>query len=111
MSELFTSAYGPLFEVRLLHHYWLDDGAIAFDDIASDATRSARLLDYDVRQFLDVVPTAATETALSGYGCLFKNQALGFLVATGCVFSTLYQAQSSAGERRASESATFAPAI
>ena len=28
---------------------------------------------------------------------------MGFLFATGCVFSTLYQAQSSDGERRASE--------
>ncbi len=81
MSEPFSFAYSRLFEVRLLHHYWLDDGATAFDDIASDATKAARLADYDVRQFLEVVPTADTQTVLAGYGCLFKSQALGFLVA------------------------------
>ena len=33
MAEHTTSAYRRLFEVRLLHHYWLDDGATIFDKI------------------------------------------------------------------------------
>ena len=32
MVERTRTAYRRLFEVRVLHHYWLDDGATTFDD-------------------------------------------------------------------------------
>jgi hypothetical protein len=80
MSERATSRYKRLSEVRLLHHYWLDDGATAFDLIADQARKDARLLAYDVRPFLAVRPTQATEDALRAFRCLFRQTALGFVI-------------------------------
>jgi hypothetical protein len=80
MAERTTSLYQRLFEVRLLHHYWLDEGATVFDQIADPVKKEARLLGYDMRPFLEVRPTAATETSLSAARCVFRQTALGFLV-------------------------------
>lgn len=96
MAEQIVNGYKRLFEVRLLHHYWLDEGAKIFDllpkdDIERNAlptplereqpTRERRLLNYDVRPFLSVVPTATTEQRLKGLRCVFKATALGLVVA------------------------------
>jgi hypothetical protein len=81
MAERTTSPYQRLFEVRLLHHYWLDEGATVFDGIADQTKRDARLLAYDVRPLLAVKPTRSTEEGLRALGCLFRPTALGFIVA------------------------------
>src|SRR5882762_426494 len=81
MSERVTNGYLRLFEVRILHHYWLDDGATVFDKIASQAARDSRLLAYDHRPFLAVRPSLLTEKLLAAYRCLFKGTPLGFVVA------------------------------
>ena len=60
MSERKTTRIKRLFEIRLLHHYWLDEGTVVFDQIADAARREARLLAYDMRAFLSVKPTAST---------------------------------------------------
>jgi hypothetical protein len=81
MSESITNRYQRLFEVRLLHHYWLDEGATLFDDIPDAAKKDSRLLAYDIRPILTVVPTAATKKTLTADRCLFRETAIGFLVA------------------------------
>lgn len=80
MAEQVKIGYKRLFEVRLLHHYWLDEGKVVFDSLADDE-RGKRLLTYDVRPFLSVAPTATTEQRLKGLRCVFKTTALGFVVA------------------------------
>ena len=80
MSERKTSRNKRLFEIRLLHHYWLDEGAVVFDRIADQAKREARLLDYDMRPVLSVRPTASTAGRLNGLQCLFRETALGCVV-------------------------------
>ncbi|MBY5456429.1 hypothetical protein HFO89_08670 [Rhizobium leguminosarum] len=80
MTERATTAYRRLFEVRLLHHYWLDEGARVFDNLPAIG-RHARLLAYDARAFLEVRPTRSTDDLLSGLGCIFRPTALGFVVA------------------------------
>jgi hypothetical protein len=80
MPERILARNVRLFEVRLLHHYWLDEGATVFDDIADQAKRNARLLAYDMRQFLAIRPTPATADALRGLRCLFRETALGCVV-------------------------------
>ena len=80
MSERITNSYKRLFEVRLLHHYWLDEGATAFDLITDQAKKEARLQAYDVRPILAVRPTSATEDALRAFRCLFRQTTLGFIV-------------------------------
>lgn len=80
-ADVVRIAYTRLFEVRLLHHYWLDDGATVFDAIADDQVKSRRLLAYDVRRLLAVVPSAATASAIAGMRGVFRTTGLGFLVA------------------------------
>lgn len=72
-------AYRRLFELRLLHQYWLDEGATRFDDLSS-AVRDARLLAYDVRSFLSIRPTPDTGRVLRGSGCVFVASTLGLIV-------------------------------
>ena len=79
MTERATTSYNRLFEVRLLHHYWLDDGATVFDKLAADE-QNERLLTYDVRPIFGVTPTASTQTLLGNLRCIFKPTGLGFMV-------------------------------
>jgi hypothetical protein len=81
MAERSTTAYQRLFEVRLLHHYWLDDGSQAFDALAADM-RAERLLAYDIRPVLRVAPTPSTRRQLDGLRCIFRATGQGFVVAT-----------------------------
>lgn len=81
MGELITNGYKRLFEIRILHHYWLDDGATVFDLISTQEQRDKRLLSYDMRQFLSVSPTALASKSLRGLKCVYKNTALGCVVA------------------------------
>lgn len=74
------SGYQRLFEVRLLHHHWLDDGATIFDHIADPAKRELRLLNYDKRPLFAVRPTLTTKNVLAVHRCLFLDTAMGFIV-------------------------------
>lgn len=81
MAERVLTGYKRLFEVRVLHHYFLDEGISDFTAL-DEATRMRRLLSgYDVRQFLSFAPAAPTERLLRGLGCLYKTTGLGFVVA------------------------------
>jgi hypothetical protein len=81
MIERISNGYRRLFEIRLLHHYWLDEGATVFDLLAEQTKKDTRLLQYDVRSFLAVTPTVATLEALRGFRGVYKNTALGCLAA------------------------------
>lgn len=81
MAEQVRIGYKRLFEVRLLHHYWLDEGSTVFDLIPDQAKKDGRLLTYDVRPILSITPTTATEKKLKGLGCVYKTTALGCVVA------------------------------
>lgn len=80
MSERLTRGFRRLFEVRVLHHYWLDDGAKLFDNIL-EPQRTVRLLDYDVRSFMEITPTPSTQWMMTGLQCMFRATALGLVVA------------------------------
>jgi hypothetical protein len=81
MTEQVISGYRRFFEIRLLHHYWLDEGSTVFDLLADQAKQDARLLAYDSRPFLKIAPADATATALNGCGGFFKETRLGCIVA------------------------------
>ncbi len=74
------SGYQRLFEVRLLHHHWLDEGTTIFDQISDQVKRNSRLLNYDKRSLLAVRPTLATRNVLAAHKCLFLETAMGFIV-------------------------------
>lgn len=80
MAEKIITGYQRLFEVRLLHHYWLDDGKSVFDALPQNA-QNALLLQYDCRRFMSIEPTTTSKALLKGLGCIFKSTALGFIVA------------------------------
>lgn len=79
--EVVRIGYIRLFEVRVLHHFWLDDGATPFDAIADQAVKTQRLLTYDVRRLLVVEPSRATQATIAGLRGVFRMTGLGFLVA------------------------------
>lgn len=60
----FQITYKKLFTVNFYHHYFLDDGATAFDD--NTTLKASQLLKYDFKSFLKVVPSEETILKLSG---------------------------------------------
>lgn len=78
MAEQIISTYRRLFQVLVLHHYWLDDGA---DTAALIPAEIDDLLDYDVRDVLRIEPLVTTQARLDGLGGVFKATATGMLVA------------------------------
>jgi hypothetical protein len=80
MAERIVNGYKRLFEVRLLHHYWLDDGSAIFDTLP-EIRRNKLLLAYDSRSFLEVKPSVSTVNQLKALRGVFKNTAPGFVVA------------------------------
>ena len=80
MAELIWNGYDKLFEIRLLHHYWLDNGSSVFDTIPGDK-KERRLASYDVRALLTIAPTSSTVRALKGLHYIYKDTALGCIVA------------------------------
>lgn len=80
MAEQIRIGYKRLFEVRVLHHYWLDFGAANFDALPQ-ARKTKLLLTYDCRKFISIQPTKSTENKLKALNGVFKNTALGLVVA------------------------------
>lgn len=80
MGEQIGYSYQRLFEVRLLHHYWLDDGSNMFDTLPN-SRKIALLQHYDMRSMMEVNPTAATKSKIKALKGVFRSTALGFVVA------------------------------
>lgn len=81
MVEQVFNGYQRLFEVRLLHHYWLDEGATVFDLIPDQIKKDRRLLKYDIRSYLGMRPRATTAKTIRSVNGVYKNTALGCMVA------------------------------
>ncbi len=69
----FSITYRPLFQVNILHNYFLSDGT-------GDTIESDLLAKYDARGFVDLIPTDQTISILKGHKMVFKKQAEGFTV-------------------------------
>lgn len=75
-----TVTYEILFEVKILHHYFLNRAQVVFDRIPL-AERAALMLSYDCREFVEIRPTASCLQLLRSHRCIFKQTAAGFVVA------------------------------
>ena len=84
LIETFTTGYETLFQVRILHRYFLNVGTLAFDAAAPPpaallALTAARQA-YHVGQFWRLVPDAATVEVLRNARLVFKLLPDGFRV-------------------------------
>ncbi|ETX04317.1 hypothetical protein [Candidatus Entotheonella palauensis] len=72
--------YAILFEVRVLHDYFLNRGSRVHESL-DEAQREALMRSYTSETFLEVAPARYTEKLLAGHNMIFKTTATGFLVA------------------------------
>ncbi|WOD42830.1 hypothetical protein [Hwangdonia lutea] len=72
----FNTTYKPLFEIELLHDYFLNDGATAFSTL-SDADKKKRLSLLDISEFIEVVPSQNTIQKMAGHKIVFKTRKTG----------------------------------
>lgn len=71
--------YGILFEVKIIHHFFLNKGENAYDAM-SDADKANMMLKYDVREIFEIVPTEECSKILSAHNCIFKNTSTGIII-------------------------------
>ncbi len=81
MPDLLRVGYTRLFELRIIHHYWLDEGATTFDAIPDAAVRQDRLLGYDARRVVAITPRRATAALVEALGGFLRATNLGAVVA------------------------------
>lgn len=92
MTEFIITGYKRLVEVRIVQHYFLDDGADDFQAPfnPNDSTqvralklqgREKRWNRYDLRKVLCIKPTAATDLLIKRLNGVYRQTATGFLVA------------------------------
>src|SRR5258705_2721459 len=77
----FASSYRTLFEVRLLHHFFLNRADLLYDNMDSN-NKSRALNGYDVRDFVAIEPTSACAQELGNYHLVYKNTSSGLIVGT-----------------------------
>lgn len=80
MSERVRTVFKKLFEIKILHHYWLDEGDTVFDFIADSRKKADRLQTYDVRKIVSITPDEPTAKALQTYRCVYRTTAQGLVV-------------------------------
>jgi hypothetical protein len=79
MAEQISSGYNRLFEVRILHHYWLDEGAVVFDSL-DETTRNKKLLNYIISGFIALKPTPRTTDLMRNFRAVARQTGIGLVV-------------------------------
>ena len=79
-----TISYNILFEVNILHHYFLNRGQKNFA-VMNEKEQAKVLLKYDVQDFLEISPSAKCQRLLERCRCLFKKTSTGIIVGTQAV--------------------------
>jgi hypothetical protein len=74
-----TITYNMLFEVKILHHFFLNKGETIFDSM-SDEDKALIMLNYDVREFFDIYPTPECLKTLNAHNCVFKATSQGIII-------------------------------
>jgi hypothetical protein len=71
--------YHVLFEVKIMHHYFLNRGTVIFDSM-SVADQADVMLKYDAREIFEIVPTEECTKILNANHCIFKATSTGIIV-------------------------------
>ncbi|WP_167612485.1 hypothetical protein [Maribellus sediminis] len=75
----FAITYKPLFEVKILHLYYLNKGDVEFFSM-NDNDKEKQLAGYDISTFFRIVPTSVTQNKLEGHKLVFKRHTSGFTI-------------------------------
>ena len=75
----FSITYKPLFEVKILHHYFLDKGNTNFFSM-NEEQRKKQLADFDISSVFAIIPSVMTQRKLAGLQMVVKNTGNGFTV-------------------------------
>lgn len=75
----FNITYGLLFEVTLLHNYFLNSGEDTYTGMSTD-DKKKMLQKFDSNSFTTITPTLETITQLRNYKMVFKSTKTGFRV-------------------------------
>lgn len=78
----FNKVYRPLVDVKLLHHYFLDEGEDVYGDSLDAASMEKNLAQYRLSNFMSVQPTEKTITTLKNLRSRFVLSNQGFQVVT-----------------------------
>jgi hypothetical protein len=77
----FNKVYRSLFNVEILHHYFLDEGEDVYDSGLDADKMETNLAAYDLSTFMKVVPTTKTIQTLKNFRSKFIQTKQGFQVA------------------------------
>lgn len=75
----FSITYKPLFEVEILHSYFLNDGNSDFLSM-NVVNQKRRLKLLDISEFINVIPSQETIKKMTGHHLVFKKSKSGFTV-------------------------------
>ncbi len=75
----FSIKYNPLFQVKILHNYFLNKGVEEFNSM-SDAEKAKQMDLYDIASFVNIVPTLKTQHKINGHNLVFKTSDDGFTI-------------------------------
>jgi hypothetical protein len=64
--------YENLFELKILHHFFLDKGEVRWDEMSA-ADQDKLIALYDIREFFEITPTPECRQALFSHHCTVKN--------------------------------------
>lgn len=76
----FSSRYKPLFNVNILHNYFLDEGEVSFRDHMDQNNKDMRLKAFNAGSFMKVIPTIETEKKIRGHNLIFRETNAGFSI-------------------------------
>ena len=74
----FQITYKKLLTINFYHHYFLDDGATAFD--INSTLKAEQLLKYDFGNFLRIFPSEQTSQKLQGHKIIVKIETSGISI-------------------------------
>ncbi len=77
MSQILL--YKSLFEVNILHHFFLNKGEQEWDKMNQEDKHRMES-NYDIREIFDITPTQESTKVLSSHSCIFKRTSTGILV-------------------------------
>lgn len=77
----FSITYKPLFQVNILHEYYLNKGLAEYASM-SETDKSKQLVNYNFSNFFSVLPSSKSVQKLKGHNMVFKTSNTGLMVWT-----------------------------